>query len=64
MAISNDVMPRIFKASVLALGLIEVTHDTVKFLDVGLVLMILYYFPIGVALISHSQGKICINFEK
>ena len=62
LAISNDILPGVIKASVLALGLIWATYHAVEFLDIGLVLIILYSFPIGVALISHFQGKIFINF--
>ena len=58
LAISNDLAPRIVKASVLALGLIWATYHAVEVLDVGLVLIILYSFPIGVALISHLKKKL------
>ena len=61
---SNDIVPRIIIASMLALGLIWATYHAVEFLDVGLVLIILYSFPIGVALVSHLQGKIVINFRQ
>ena len=64
LATPYDLAPRIVKASVLALGLIWATYHAVEFLDVGLVLIILYSFPIGVALISHFQGKIFINFRQ
>ena len=64
MAISNDMVPRIIIASMLALGLIGATYHAIEFLNVGLVLIILYSFPIGVALISHFQGKIFINFRQ
>ncbi len=64
LATSNDIVQRIIKASILALGLIWATYHAVEFLDVGLVLIILYSFPIGVALISHFQGKIVINFQQ
>ena len=64
LAISNNLVPRIIIASILALGRIGTTYHAVEFLDVGLVLIILYSFPIGVALISHFQGKIFINFQQ
>ena len=41
----------------LALFLIAATYHAVNFLDVGLVLIILYSFPIGVALVFHLMGK-------
>ena len=64
LATSNDVMLKIVKTSVLALGLIWATYHAVEFLDVGLVLVILYSFPIGVALVSYFQGKIVINSQQ
>jgi drug/metabolite transporter (DMT)-like permease len=60
----NDLAPRIIKVSMLALGLIWATYHAVEFLDVGLVLIILYTFPIGVALISCFKGKISLNFQQ
>ena len=64
LAIPNDLVPTVTKASVLALGLIWATYHAVEFLDVGLVLVILYSFPIGVALISHFKKEIVINFQQ
>ena len=64
LAVPNYLAPRIIKASVLALGLIWATYHAVEFLDVGLVLIILYSFPIGVALISHFKREILINFQQ
>ena len=64
LAIPNDLVPTVTKASVLALGLIWATYHAVEFLDVGLVLVILYSFPIGVALISHFKREIVINFQQ
>jgi drug/metabolite transporter (DMT)-like permease len=48
---------RVVVAGFLALCLIAATYHAVNFLDVGLVLLILYSFPLGVALISHLRGK-------
>ena len=64
LAVPNYLAPRIIKASVLALGLIWATYHAVEFLDVGLVLIILYSFPIGVALISYFKREILINFQQ
>jgi drug/metabolite transporter (DMT)-like permease len=64
LAIPNGLVPEITKASVLALGLIWATYHAVEFLDVGLVLIILYSFPIGVALISYFKKEIIINFQQ
>ena len=60
----NYLAPRIIKVSMLALGLIWATYHAVEFLDVGLVLIILYTFPIGVALISCFKRKISLNFQQ
>ena len=43
--------------SLFALFLLLATYHAVDFLDVGLVLLILYSFPIGVALISQVSGR-------
>ena len=43
--------------SLCALFLLLATYHAVDFLDVGLVLLILYSFPIGVALISQFSGR-------
>ncbi len=43
--------------SLFALFLLLATYHAVDFLDVGLVLLILYSFPIGVALISQISGR-------
>jgi drug/metabolite transporter (DMT)-like permease len=64
LAIPKGLGPTVTKASVLALGLIWATYHAVEFLDVGLVLVILYSFPIGVALISHFKREIVINFQQ
>ena len=64
LAVPNYLAPEIIKASVLALGLIWATYHAVEFLDVGLVLIILYSFPIGVALISYFKREILINFQQ
>ena len=64
LAIPNGLVPKIAKASMLALGLIWTTYHAVEFLDVGLVLVILYSFPIGVALISYFKREIAINFQQ
>ena len=58
-----DLAPRIVKQRV-GSRLIWATYHAVEFLDVGLVLIILYTFPIGVALISHFKRKIVINFHQ
>ncbi len=52
---------RVLVSGLLALCLIAATYHAVNFLDVGLVLLILYSFPLGVALFSHLTGKERIN---
>ena len=63
LAAPNDLTPKIIRR-MLALGFIWATYHAVEFLDVGLVLIILYCFPIGVALVSHFQRKIALNFQQ
>ena len=48
---------QVLVSGLLALCLIAATYHAVIFLDVGLVLLILYLFPLGVALISHVTRK-------
>tara|TARA_B100001057_G_scaffold162856_3_gene163518 strand:+ start:2438 stop:3331 length:894 start_codon:yes stop_codon:yes gene_type:complete len=48
---------RIVVSGLLALFLIAATYHAVNFLDVGLVLLILYSFPLGVAFVFHMTGK-------
>ena len=48
---------RIVVSGLLALFLLAATYHAVNFLDVGLVLLILYSFPLGVALVFHLTGK-------
>ena len=48
---------RIMVSGLLALFLIAATYHAVNLLDIGLVLLILYSFPLGVALVSHLTGK-------
>ena len=46
-----------FLTLLFALFMLLATYHTVDFLDVGLVLLILYSFPIGLALISKFSGR-------
>ena len=46
-----------FLTLLFALFMLLATYHAVDFLDVGLVLLILYSFPIGVALISQFSGR-------
>ena len=55
--VPTSLIWRVVVAGFLALCLIAATYHAVNFLDVGLVLLILYSFPLGVALISHLRGK-------
>ena len=53
----EDLIWQILVSGLLALFLIGATYHAVNFLDVGLVLLILYSFPLGVALVFHLTGK-------
>lgn len=55
---------RIVVSGLLALCLIAATYHAVNFLDVGLVLLILYTFPLGVALISQITKKERITLKR
>ncbi len=50
-------IPKLIMTSVMALGLLVATYHAVDFIDIGLVLLILYSFPIGVALLAQLKGK-------
>jgi drug/metabolite transporter (DMT)-like permease len=50
-------LPYVILSSIFACLLIMLTYHAVDYLDVGLVMLILYCFPIGVALISYLKGK-------
>ena len=50
-------IPLIIIPSLSSFLLIALTYHAVDYLDVGLVLLILYCFPLGVAAISHFRGK-------
>ena len=49
-------------SSIYACILISLTYHAVDYLDVGLVMLILYCFPIGVAFISYFRGESKIVF--
>ena len=55
--VPTHLISRIMVSGLLALFLIAATYHAVNFLDIGLVLLILYSFPLGVALVSHLTGK-------
>jgi drug/metabolite transporter (DMT)-like permease len=55
--VPKKMLWRVLVSGFLALCLIAATYYAVNFLDVGLVLLILYSFPLGVALVSHITRK-------
>ena len=55
--VSMHLIWRIVVSGLLALFLLAATYHAVNFLDVGLVLLILYSFPLGFALVFHLTGK-------
>lgn len=55
--VSRSLIRPLVTTSLFALFLLLATYHAVDFLDVGLVLLILYSFPIGVALISQFSGR-------
>ena len=48
---------RFVVSGLLALFLLAATYHPVNFLNVGVVLLILYSFPLGFALVFHPTGK-------
>ena len=55
--VSRSLIRPLVTTSLFALFLLLATYHAVDFLDVGLVLLILYSFPIGVALISQFSSR-------
>ena len=55
--IPSRTLPYVILSSIFACLLIMLTYHAVDYLDVGLVMLILYCFPIGVAFISYLRGK-------
>ena len=55
--LSFNQIRRICFSSFCACTLITLTYHAVEYLDVGIVMIILYCFPIGVALVLHIQRK-------
>ena len=52
-----STVSRVFLSSIYACILISLTYHAVDYLDVGLVMAILYCFPIGVAFVSYFRGE-------
>ena len=59
--LQNSQIIQILLPSLSALVLIFCTYHAVNYVEVGVVLLILYMFPLGVALICFIQGKEQIN---
>ncbi len=57
MVVTRQHIPKVMVTSVMALGLLVATYHAVDFIDIGLVLLILYSFPIGVALLAQIKGR-------
>ena len=60
--IPSSTIPQVVLSSICACILITLTYHAVDYLDVGLVMLILYCFPLGVAFISYFRGKSKIVF--
>lgn len=50
--------------SFIHVALIATTFYAVLFLDIGLIMAILYAFPIGIALITHFRGEATVNLKQ
>ena len=57
-----STIPYVVLSSICACLLITLTYHAVDYLDVGLVMLILYCFPLGIAFISYFRGKSKIVF--
>ena len=55
--IQLSTVSRVLLSSIYACILISLTYHAVDYLDVGLVMAILYCFPIGVAFVSYFRGE-------
>ena len=55
--ISRDRIPKVIFVSLVSIGLIAATYHAIEYLSIALVLMIIYLFPIGVALITQVRGE-------
>ncbi len=63
------VMPRtlifpLIYLSLVSVALIATTYHAIEFLNIALVLVIMYSFPLGVALISHFRGEETVKFSQ
>ena len=55
--ISRVRIPKVIFVSLVSIGLIAATYHAIEYLSIALVLMIIYLFPIGVALITQVRGE-------
>ena len=57
-------IPYVIFSSICACILITLTYHAVDYLDVGIVMLILYCFPLGVAFVSYARGKSNISITQ
>ena len=57
-------IPHVIFSSICACILITLTYHAVDYLDVGIVMLILYCFPLGVAFVSYARGKSNISITQ
>ena len=60
--ISRDRIPKVIFVSFVSVCLIATTYHAIEYLSIALVLMIIYLFPIGVALITQVRGEESLGF--
>mgnify|MGYP001205798543 FL=1 len=60
--ISGDRIPEVIFVSLVSVSLIATTYHAIEYLSIALVLMIIYLFPIGVALITQIRGEESLGF--
>ena len=59
--IPRALLARTIIATIFNVGMIGCLYSSVQFVDVGLAVLILYMFPLGIAIWSHFSGRQKVN---
>ena len=54
----------ILLSSLISVSLIATTYHAIEFLDIAIVLIIMYSFPLGIAMLTHFRGEEELNFSQ
>ena len=57
------VLPTLF-CSLISVSLIATTYHAIEFIDIAIVLIIMYSFPLGIAIITHIRGEDKISLSQ